>query len=413
VTSAPSACRPERVLADLGELDRLTGGPGGARRVAWTSEWLTAREWLRGKLAEIGCPAEMDEAGNLYATLPGEREEFVLVGSHIDSVPAGGRLDGALGVLAALEALRRWAPERPPVSLRLVDWADEEGARFGMSLFGSSAATGALDLETALGLHDGEVSLAEAMQSCGFDLDGSPAARDSLKGALAYLELHIEQGPALERRGKRVAVVTGTTGVERHHLVLEGEAAHAGAAPMDMRRDPVVAAARIIDEITRAAVEQGGTATVGKIEASPGVGTIVPESCRLIVDMRAADAAVLARRLEQAKSAAARIGTAAGVKASWTLQWRIAPQPFDPLLIQLAREACEACGEEPFEMPSGALHDAAALAAVVPAVMLFVPSQRGISHSASEDTAAADLVAGIQAFNALVERALCHFAAPA
>jgi N-carbamoyl-L-amino-acid hydrolase len=401
------------VLADLRELDRLTGGPGGARRVAWTPEWLAARNWLRGRLAEINCTAETDDAGNLYATIPGERDEFVLAGSHIDSVPGGGRLDGALGVLAALEVLRRWAAERPPVSLRLVDWADEEGARFGMSLFGSSAATGALDLDAAAGLHDGSVSLAEAMDNCGFDLRRAPAAQRSLEGALAYVELHIEQGPVLERRGKRTAVVTGTTGVERHRLLLEGEAAHAGAAPMDMRRDPVVAAARIVDAVTSAAIEQGGTATVGKIEVSPGVGTIVADSCRLTVDLRAPDATVLDRRLAEAKSAAGTIGATAGVDMTWELQWRIAPRPFDPVLIGLAREACEACGEEPLELTSGALHDAAALGAVVPAVMLFVPSRRGISHSAAEDTGEADLVAGIRAFDALVERALRHFAATA
>src|SRR5579885_3374855 len=151
---SPRTVQPDRVIADLRELAARTGGPDGARRVCWSPVWMEARSWLRGKLDEVGCSVEIDQAGNLWATVRGRSPKVVVVGSHIDSVPHGGWLDGALGVTAALEILRRYAGTTPPVTLRLVDWADEEGARFGRSLFGSSAAAGTLDLEQVRGLKD-------------------------------------------------------------------------------------------------------------------------------------------------------------------------------------------------------------------------------------------------------------------
>jgi allantoate deiminase len=400
------SCRPERVIADLRELDALTGGPEGARRVAFTAEWRRARAWLRAKLVDIGCPIEVDPAGNLWATVPGERAEFVAVGSHLDSVPAGGWLDGALGVVAALELLRRHAGTRPPLSLRLVDWADEEGARFGASLFGSSAAAGTLDLAEAAHRHDGTESLGEALRACELTLADAPGAQRSLEGLAAYVELHIEQGPVLERNGHSLAVVTGTAGVERRILRLTGEAAHAGAAPMDMRRDPVVVAGRLIADVTDQAAAVAGTATVGSIVAEPGVVTIVPGHCELSLDLRHRDAAVLDELVAFASSRADELAHAAGVGTAWRPQWRIDPIPFDAGLVELAYEAAAAVGETPHVMASGALHDAASMAPLAPTVMLFVPSRGGISHSPAEDTAEEDIVAGVRTLDALVERVL-------
>jgi N-carbamoyl-L-amino-acid hydrolase len=365
-------CKPERALADLGALEQLTHG----RRLAWTPEWMRAREWLRARLAELPVDVEIDAAGNLWATLPAASSEFVLVGSHIDSVPDGGWLDGALGVLAGLELMRSRVGSSSPVSLRLVDFADEEGARFGRSLVGSTAATGRLDPEP---------DLAAAARECGFSLEQD---QDRLSGALAYLELHIEQGPVLERRGLSVCAVDGCAGVERHRVRVRGETAHAGAAPMDMRDDALVKAARAIVELTDGTVE--GTATVGVIEAMPGVPTIVPGAVELVVDLRHPDRDGLAALLDRARVT---------LGGEWERIWSIEPIPFDPALVALAREAC---GHE-FTMTSGALHDAAALAPQVPTVMLFVPSKRGISHSREEDTAEADLVAGIEALDRLLD----------
>lgn len=400
---------PLRVIAALRELAELTGGPGGARRVAWTDEWRRARSWLEEQLAGLPVECETDPAGNLWATLPGTRGggEFVAVGSHLDSVPQGGWLDGALGVLAGLELLRRHAHGEPPqVSLRLVDWADEEGARFGHSLFGSTAARGALDLDVLESTHDGATTLADAAREHGVDLNRANEARSRLGGALAYLELHIEQGPVLAHSGRSVAVVSGCNGVERHVVRLTGEAAHAGAAPMAMRRDPVVAAARAISRVSTLATAQEATATVGRIEARPGVVTIVPAEVELTLDLRHHDPVVLAGLLEQTRDLFADAARAMGVEAVWLPQWRIDPVPFDPELIELAQAACEDAGAPPFVMTSGALHDAAAVAPQVPTVMLFVASLCGISHSPAEDTDEADLAVAVRAFDGLLERTL-------
>lgn len=406
------ACDPERVVADLRELAALTGGPAGARRLAWTQPWRDARAWLRRKLDEVpGVTARTDAAGNLWATLPGTGEGSVAVGSHLDSVPGGGWLDGVLGVVAGLELLRcRAGGDPPPVALRLVDWADEEGACFGRSLFGSTAAAGRIDPAALRGAHDGSITLAEALHEHGVDLEHANEARAELDGVLAYLELHIEQGPVLERRAQPVAAVDGCAGVERHTVELRGEAAHAGAAPLEMRRDPVVVACRAIDRVVDLAEGAGATATVGRIEARPGVVTIVPAAVELTLDLRHRDGAALAELLDRARLAFASAAEPARVEVEWSPQWRIDPVRFDAELVGLARTACADAGARPFVMTSGALHDAAAVAPLVPAVMLFVPSRGGISHSAAEDTAEEQLAAGVRALDALLERTLARFA---
>jgi N-carbamoyl-L-amino-acid hydrolase len=406
--SKPLGFRPERVIADLRELAALTGGPDGARRVAWTTEWLHAREWLTGKLEQLPCTVKRDPAGNLLADLPGDAPGFLAVGSHLDSVPNGGWLDGALGVLAGLELLRGYAEgAAPPAGLRLIDWADEEGARFGRSLFGSSAATGVLDLRDASTWTDASgTTLAEAMAACGLDLADADGATASLNGIVGYLELHIEQGPVLERTGHQLAVVSGTAGVQRKLLRLFGESLHAGAAPMDMRHDPVVLAAAIITAVAQRARAANATATFGALSVSPGVVTIVPERCDVVIDIRHPEPAALDRLVAENEADVARRAAGAGVRAEWKTQWAIEPIPFHPELIELARASCEETGVEPLLMPSGALHDAAAVARTLPVVMLFTPSRRGVSHSPGEDTAEADLVAALRAFAVLAHRAL-------
>src|SRR5215204_1626690 len=208
-----------RAVDELRELAELTGGPDGARRVAWTEEWEKACEWFRGKLEEIEdiTEIETDEAGNVWATAPGGSEKAVILGGHIDSVPNGGWLDGALNVIGALEVMRHLAPRQRPVTLRLVDWADEEGARFGRSLFGSGSAAGALKPDDVRDLKDSDgIALPDALEEHGVDLDSVNESGRQLENAVAYLELHIEQGPVLERMDLPLGVVLGTFGVERH-----------------------------------------------------------------------------------------------------------------------------------------------------------------------------------------------------
>jgi hydantoinase/carbamoylase family amidase len=248
-----------RTVEELKELADLTGGPDGARRVAWTDEWVKARDWLKNKLEEIdGVEVERDEAGNLWATAPGDSERAVLLGGHIDSVPNGGWLDGALNTIAALEVMRVLVPQQRPVTLRLVDWADEEGARFGRSLLGSSATANVLDPDEVRDLKDKDgVALPDALAEHGVDLDRMNESNRQLENSAAYLELHIEQGPVLERMDYPLGVVLGTFGVERHAVRFTGQHAHSGSTPMDVRRDAFVAAARSAIEFRDDAARRG------------------------------------------------------------------------------------------------------------------------------------------------------------
>src|SRR5215210_7608347 len=289
-----------RVIADLRELDRRTGGPDGARRVCWGQTWREARGYVGELLAEIGLEPERDAAGNVWAVLGDEGGPALAVGSHIDSVPGGGWLDGALGVLAGVGVLRAWsqAAAEPPSPLVLVDWADEEGARFGRSLFGSSAFSGSLDPDAVRGLTDAEgVALPDALAENGVELEGVPAAGARRKGLAAYLELHIEQGPVLEAEGGTVAAVNGCAGVERHRFRISGQASHAGTTPMELRRDAGLAAADAALRIEAVGREHDGMATTGVLRLEPGVPTAVAGEAELIADLRHPDGAVLATML--------------------------------------------------------------------------------------------------------------------
>ena len=394
----------DRVIADLRELDRLTGGPDGARRVCWTGEWVRARELRRERLDEIGLAASQDEAGNLWAEMPGERDEFVIVGSHLDSVPAGGRLDGALGVFAGLEVLRGYAGRtRPPVGLRLVDWADEEGARFGRSLFGSSLCAGTLDIEAVRDLRDRDGErLEDVVGRHGVDLARAAAARGRLEGASAYLELHIEQGPVLEGRGEPAAAVLGTLGVERHLVVFTGRTAHAGATPMGDRRDSFAAAAQAALAVRETGLRHAGVCTVGGATSEPGVYTAVAGRTEMLLDQRHLDAGELAAMLEEARAACARAAAEHGCEVEMQPVFAIAPVAFDERLIALARRSVVAAGGRDTAIPSGPLHDAAEMARLMPAVMVFASSSPPVSHTKEEDTPEADLRIAIDAFAATV-----------
>jgi hydantoinase/carbamoylase family amidase len=403
-----------RVIADLRELDRRTGGSEGARRLCWGEEWRAAREFLRELLGEIGLEAERDEAGNLWARLEGESEPALAVGSHLDSVPAGGWLDGALGVMAGVGVLRAWGEsgERPPRSLTLVDWADEEGARFGRSLLGSSAFSGSLQPHEVRNLSDAEGRtledvLAENGVTLGDDLTGAAEALEwPLPGA--YLELHIEQGPVLESEGLSVAAVAGCAGVERHRFRFHGQASHAGTTPMDARRDAALAAAETALAVERIAQDLGGVGTTGALALRPGIPTAVAGEAELLVDLRHPDAPQLETMFWSAVTAARDAGARRDCRLEDELVWQIEPLPFDADLVAAALEVVTAAGGRSTPMTSGALHDAAEVGRVLPAAMVFVPSIAGISHAKEENTSDADLAAGIEVFGALANRVLAN-----
>jgi N-carbamoyl-L-amino-acid hydrolase len=409
--TTPTEARPERVIADLRELATLTGGPDGARRLCWTPTWQQARDWLRGKLAALPCTVEIDAAGNLWATIRGHSSDVVVVGSHIDSVPAGGWLDGALGITGALEMLRLYADAMPPVTLRLVDWADEEGARFGRSLFGSSAAAGTLDIEAVRELRDRDgTPLPDALAAYGVSLDRVHEARARLSDVRAYLELHIEQGPVLEREGIPIGPVLGTFGVERHAIHFTGRTSHAGSTPMAMRHDALLSAARFALAVRESARLHGGVATCGRITVEPGIVTAIPGTCTITLDQRALDADALARMLADAREAAEQAAAAEGTTVAWEHLWRIEPIPFNPTLIGFAEDACREVVGTVRALPSGALHDAAEMARLVPTVMLFTSSIGGVSHSPVEDTPIEHLELAIQAYTRITARTLAWIA---
>jgi N-carbamoyl-L-amino-acid hydrolase len=351
---------------------------------------------------------EIDEAGNLWARLAGERTETVVIGSHIDSVPNGGWLDGALGIMGALETLRSLAEQgTPPCTVTLVDWADEEGARFGRSLFGSSAVAGTLDPDTVRELRDRDgVRLEDALAAHGVDLDRAPAAAQRLRGVGAYLELHIEQGPVLEGLGLPVGTVLGTVGVERNRVTFRGQAAHAGSTPMTHRRDSFLAAARFALAVRDAAIRHGGVSTTGGAVSQPGVVTAIAGETALLLDQRHLEADALAALLAESRGLAEEAATAEGCSVAWEPIWRIEPIPFDPDLIAAARRACLAVAGSDYALPSGPLHDAAEMARHVPTVMIFSSSTNGISHAKEEDTPIEHLALAIRAYAQTVGAAI-------
>ncbi len=397
-----------RAVEELKELDDLTGVPGGARRVAWTDGWARARSWLREKLDEIDCEVETDEAGNLWATAPGGSEDAVLLGGHIDSVPNGGWLDGTLNTVAALEVLRTLAPQKRPVTLRLVDWADEEGARFGRSLFGSGAAAGSLKPDEVRNLKDKDgVALPDALAGHGVELDHAYQAKDQLRNAVAYLELHIEQGPVLERIDLPLGVVLGTFGVERYAVRFTGQQAHSGSTPMNARRDAFMAAARSALAFREDAARRDDVrGTVGFVNVSPGIVTALNGWCEVSLDQRALNADVLADMLKTAKEASERVAEEEGVMVEWEQLWQIEPIPFNEELIGLAEEAVSEVAGKSHRLPSGPLHDAAEMARLMPTVMLFVKSLKGLSHTKEEDTPEEDLELSVRALHRLALKTL-------
>ncbi len=406
------ALDPARTVAELEELRELTGDANGAQRVAWTETWETARSWLRDKVSGTGASETIDEAGNQWFTLPGRSDEALLIGGHIDSVPNGGWLDGSLNLLAGVEVLRRIASEgEPPVSVRLVNWADEEGARFGRSLFGSSAAAGSMrDQDELRKLVDRDgIALPDALREHGVELDLASEARSQLEGAAAYLELHIEQGPVLESMDLPLGVVLGTFGVERSRFTWRGQAAHAGSTPMDKRRDALAGAAKLALEIREIAREVGGGAvcTSGGVVCKPGIVTSVVETAEQLLDQRHLDAGSLARLLSLARDAAERFAAEENIDVEWERIWQIEPILFDDALIELAEESILEVSGRSHRLPSGPLHDAAEVSrAGIPTVMLFVQSLRGLSHTKLEDTKREHLELSVAALDRLASKTI-------
>src|SRR6266545_5233199 len=414
---APMPLDPGRTVAELRELKELTGDESGAQRIAWTETWERARDWLRGKVAGAGAEEEIDAAGNQWFTLRGASERALLIGGHLDSVPNGGWLDGCLNVVGGVEVLRRIADEgEPAVTVRLVNWADEEGARFGRSLFGSSAAAGSMaDQDELRERRDASgIALPDALREHGVELDSALEAHSELENAAAYLELHIEQGPVLESMDLPLGVVLGTFGVERNQVTFRGQAAHAGSTPMDKRRDALAGAAKLELEIREIAKRtgEGAVCTMGGVVTKPGIVTSVIETADCLLDQRHLDAGKLASMLAEAQRASERFAQDEDIEVEWDRIWNIEPILFDEALIQLADESIMEVAGISHRLPSGPLHDAAEVArAGIPTVMLFVQSLRGLSHTKLEDTKEEHLELSVQALDRLASKTIDRIAA--
>lgn len=391
------------VIADLRELAELTGNEHGAQRVAWGPTWRTAREWLQGRLNDLPLEVELDEAGNLWASAGDPEGPHLALGSHLDSVPDGGWLDGTLGTLAALHVVKALLDEGFNGRVSLIDWVDEEG-RFGRALLGSGLATGAVDPQEVADLRDRDgIGLVEQLAENGVVLAEAARAGSRVAALDAYLELHIEQGPVLEDLDLPLAAVTGAAGLERHRADFSGQAAHAGSTPMALRRDAMIGAARLAVEMRDRArgSEPPVLATCGQVFAEPNIATAIAGRCSMSFDVRSADAQALTAAWKELQDSAERIAAEEGLDLDWQLLQKIAPIHFDSDLVSIcARAVADVTGQEAPRLTSGPLHDACMVAlSGVPAAMLFVRSLGGISHAKEEDSREEDLRQGVEALH--------------
>jgi hydantoinase/carbamoylase family amidase len=397
-TAAGFEAAPSPLAADLAAAARLGAcAEGGITRPAWSAALEQTIALVGARLEKLGLETSRDGAGNFFARwgAPGGGGA-VMAGSHLDTVPRGGHLDGALGVIAAVEAVRILREDgfRPARPIVVASFMDEEGARFGTALFGSRAFCGE-DLSEALERRDADgISVAEAMAARGFDPAGVAGAR--AVGELdAYLELHIEQGPVLSGRGLRLGVVDAICGVLGYRAVFRGEANHAGTTPMDARRDALIGAARVALALRDgAAGDPALRATVGALEVAPGARNVIPGRCELAIDVRCADPARVAEAERWVAELVAEIGAAEGLEVEFSPAYALAPTAMAPRVVAAIEEAARGEGVEPLRMPSGAGHDAMVIGRHCDAGMLFVPSRGGISHSPREWTDPADCALG-------------------
>jgi hydantoinase/carbamoylase family amidase len=390
------------VHARLAELATLGAGADGIDRALFTIAEHAARRRFAGWATSAGLSVEQDRAGNVFARLAGEADLAPIVcGSHLDTVKGGGAYDGAFGVIGGLEALERLAAQRRRRPFEVVAWAGEEGSRFPLGCLGSSAFAGLTPYAeiAALVADDGE-SFAAALAGPAGLLPDVPI-RAAYRTPAAYVELHIEQGPILERRGVRLGAVTAIAGQRRLHVTIAGQAGHAGTVPMPGRADALCAASELVLAVERAALEVGEyVATVGWLVMEPNQTNIVPGAVRLRVDARSVDDRRVAEIEARVRSMAAQIATRRATPIGVELVELRAAAPMDAGLRTIVRSVCTALDPQCIELPSGAGHDAMCLAQIVPTAMIFVPSIGGHSHVAAEKTAPADLELGVEALAA-------------
>ncbi len=401
----------KRVVANLRELAKLTSDENGAQRVAWTPTWEKARQWFITKAKDLGALTDIDTAGNIWITIEGESSESISLGSHLDSVPNGGWLDGALGIVVGLEVIRRYKENniKPKKTIQIINWADEEGARFGRSCFGSAASTGSLDISEMIGRTDyNGIKFEDAVSEYDIDLNRVNEAVNYFnnRNIKSYLELHIEQGPVLEKNNKDVSCVYGAAGVKRHYFDFIGQSSHAGSFPTEMRQDAFLAAAESSLKFREIALKYNAVCTVGQVFINPNVSTISPGKCTISLDQRSIDQDDLDNMFKDAEESAKNIAMKNNLQVQIRKMHETPVQLFDDELIEICKEAVfEETGERT-NMYSGPLHDAVEVSKIVPTVMMFVMSEYGLSHTKEENTPDEKLEKGIRSFLRLVDKVL-------
>ena len=393
----------DRLLDDLRTLREFGRLTEGVSRVSYSNADTAARAWLRERMLDAGLETVIDDVGNVFGRTPGNGPA-VVIGSHTDSVPVGGWLDGSFGVICGLEIARSVVEAGLDLAVEAVSFMDEEGTY--LACLGSRAFCGGLGAGELEAAHDpaGESARA-AIERCGYA--GNAVVRCDPDRHLAYLEAHIEQGPRLEAAGKAIGVVTGIVGMRRYRIVIAGEADHAGTVPMSMRKDAgraaILCAAGIVEELPRA----GGPDSVwniGAIDFRPGADNVVPASASVSVEIRDLSAATVAAMERAVIERVAAVERETGLSCSVATTLEVEPAAMDEDLMRRLRDAASACGADCMDMPSGAGHDAMVVARRLPSAMLFVPSIRGKSHSEAEDTHPDDLALGCRVLAAAVER---------
>ncbi len=393
----------ERLLADLQALAAIGGLPdGGVDRLAWSEADLAGRHWFAERMREAGIEPRVDAALNVFGHLPGTTGPWLPTGSHLDSVPNGGRLDGAYGAVAALEVLRTLAESRDPLAeqLEIVGFADEEGVRFEVGLIGSLALVGELDIER---LRDGldwqGVPVRQVLATAGRDLDRMVEVQQHRHSIKGFVELHVEQGPRMEADGIDLAVVTGIVGVHRQRIEIQGTQNHAGTTPFRLRHDAGRAASRAAAELRDLVlgVDAAAVANIGSMQFHPGGVNVIPGRAQFTLEVRHLDERVIGEAVWAFATRLERICVEEGCRAEVELLSSVPPAPMDPTVIDALEQACKELRPRPARLSSGAGHDAAVLSRHVPSGMIFVPSVGGVSHSPRETTSDEHLLLGAQA----------------
>jgi N-carbamoyl-L-amino-acid hydrolase len=393
----------DRLLADLEAFAAIGGdGQGGVTRLAFSAADQLARRLFQDKLAAADLRVHEDAIGNVFGRRKGRTDALppVLLGSHLDSVPGGGRFDGPLGVLSALETIRMLddarAETRRPIEI--VCFAAEESSRFGSGTLGSKAVAGKLTPEMLEALRDADgQTLAEALRDCGLFPDRLAEACRRPGDYHAYLELHLEQGAVLEHAGIPVGLVTGIAAPTRFRVTYTGRADHSGATPMGLRRDALVAGADLVLSVRRTVLRHGSptsVGTVGVLRVQPGAMNVIPGQASLGIDLRDIDGEAKRRVAQKVRAAARRIARKWRLDVSVETLTDESPVPLSARIRQISAAACQACGVPCLELPSGAGHDAMCLAEIAETGMLFVRCREGVSHNPAEFVDPQDIAAG-------------------